>query len=381
MTIAALVDLGVPFAEVQRVISSLPLDGFQLELTRGFAGAIGASHFDVRVDGRQPERSYAQIDALLLGAALPPRTQSLARAIFRRLAEAEAEVHRVDLAHVHFHEVGAVDAIVDIVGAAACFDYLGADVVASPMPLGRGTVECRHGVLPLPAPAALLCLRGVPTYDAGIAAELVTPTGAAIIATVASSFSSWPSFIPEHVGWGKGTRELPDRPNAVRAVLGQPWQAAAGGPATHVVVEANVDDLTGELAGHALSALLGAGALDAWLTPIQMKKGRPGLILSALCPVSAADALGAVLLRETSSLGYRKSPVTRGERPRRIIEVQTPWGSIPIKVSTGPWGSPQIKPEFDICAARAEQHGVPAREVIQIALNRAREQLGVSSRS
>jgi uncharacterized protein (TIGR00299 family) protein len=379
MTIAALVDLGVPFAELERVISSLPLEGLRLKLSRGFAGAIGASHFDVLVEGRQPERSYAQIDALLLAAALPPRTRSLARAIFRHLAEAEAEVHRVDIAQVHFHEVGAVDAIVDIVGAAACFDYLGADVVASPLPIGRGTVECRHGVLPLPAPAALLCLRGVPTYDAGIAAELVTPTGAAIVATVASSFASWPSFIPEHVGWGKGTRELPDRPNALRAVLGQPWQAAAGGPATHVVVEANVDDLTGELAGHALSALLRAGALDAWLTPIQMKKGRPGLILSALCPAHAADELGAVLLRETSSLGYRKSPVTRGERPRRMIEVQTPWGSIPIKVSTGPWGSPQIKPEFDICAARAEQHGVPVREVLQVALNRAREQLGVSS--
>ena len=378
MTIAALVDLGVPFAEVERVIGCLPLEGFRLKLSRAFAGAIGASHFDVQVEGRQPERSYAQIDALLLAAPLPARTQSLARAIFRRLAEAEAEVHRVDIAHVHFHEVGAVDAIVDIVGAAACFDYLGADVVASPLPLGRGSVECRHGVLPLPAPAALLCLRGVPTYDAGIAAELVTPTGAAIVATVAGSFVGWPSFIPEHVGWGKGTRELPDRPNALRAVLGQPWQAATGGPATHVVVEANVDDLTGELAGHALGALLRAGALDAWLTPIQMKKGRPGLILSALCPANAADTLGGVLLRETSSLGYRKSPVTRGERPRRLIEVQTPWGNIPIKVSTGAWGNPQIKPEFDVCAARAEAHGVPVREVIQVALTRAREQLGVA---
>jgi len=376
MTIAALVDLGVPFAEVERVVSCLPLRGFRLELQSGFAGAIGASHFDVHVEAAQPERNYREIDALLRAAPLPPRTQSLARAIFRRLAEAEAEVHRVDLDEVHFHEVGAVDAIVDIVGAAACFDFLGADVVASPLPLGRGTVECRHGRLPLPAPASLLCLRGVPTYDAGIEAELVTPTGAAIIATVASSFASWPSFIPEHVGWGKGTRELPDRPNALRAVLGQPWASPSAAQASHVVVEANVDDLTGELAGHALAALLRAGALDAWLTPIQMKKGRPGLILSALCPINAADQLGAVLLRETSSLGYRKSPVTRGERPRRMIEVQTPWGSIPIKVSTGPWGSPQIKPEFDVCAARAEAHGVPVREVIQGALMLAREQLG-----
>jgi uncharacterized protein (TIGR00299 family) protein len=378
MTIAALVDLGVPFGEVQRVIACLPLDGFELKLQHGFAGAIGASHFDVHVHSPQPERHYTEIDALLAQAPLPPRTQSLARAIFRRLAEAEAEVHRMSIADVHFHEVGAVDAIVDIVGAAACFDFLGADVVASPLPLGRGSVDCRHGRLPLPAPAALLCLRGVPTYDAGIEAELVTPTGAAIVATVASSFTNWPSFIPEYVGWGKGTRELADRPNALRAVLGQPWLGTGATNASHVVVEANVDDLTGELAGHALAALLREGALDAWITPIQMKKGRPGLILSALGPSTAAERLGAVLLRETSSLGYRKSPVSRGERPRRTIEVQTPWGTVPIKVSSGPWGSPQIKPEFDVCARHAEAHGVPVKEVIQVALTNARAHLGVA---
>jgi pyridinium-3,5-bisthiocarboxylic acid mononucleotide nickel chelatase len=377
MTVAALVDLGVPFSEVISAVGCLGLRGFSIEITAGFAGAIGASRFSVSVDGAQPERRYAEIDELLARAPLPPRTQSLARAIFRRLAEAEAEVHRTDVADVHFHEVGAIDAIVDIVGAAACFDFLGAEVVASPLPLGRGTVKCRHGILPLPAPASLLCLRGVPTYDAGIEAELVTPTGAAIIATVAGSFVEWPSFAPEHVGWGMGTQVLPDRPNALRAVLGTPWHAvshAAG--ATHIVVEANIDDLSGELAGHALQALLAAGALDAWLTPIQMKKGRPGLTLSALGPVNAADRLGAILLRETSSLGYRKLPVTRGERPRRIIDVATPYGLIPVKVGTGPWGSPQIKPEFDTCVARAEEHGVAVRDVIQVALVAARQELG-----
>jgi uncharacterized protein (TIGR00299 family) protein len=376
MTVAALVDLGVPFSEVIAAIGSLSLQGFSIEVTRGFAGAIGASRFEVTIDRAQPERSYAQIDALIARAALNPRTQSLARAIFRRLAEAEAEVHRVSIEDVHFHEVGAIDAIVDIVAAAACFDFIGADVIASPLPLGRGSVKCRHGVIPLPAPATLLCLRGAPTYDAGIEAELVTPTGAAIIASVASSFSGWPSFIPEHVGWGMGTQVLPDRPNALRAVLGEPWAAVGrAASATHVVVEANVDDLTGELAGHALSALMKAGALDAWLTPIQMKKGRPGLTLSALCPVSAADQLGAVLLRETSSLGYRKSPVTRGERPRRMLQVSTPYGTIPIKVSTGPWGSAQIKPEFDVCVELARELDVPVRDIVQAALVLARQEL------
>jgi pyridinium-3,5-bisthiocarboxylic acid mononucleotide nickel chelatase len=361
MTVAALVDLGVPFSAVIEAVGSLGLKGFSIEVTPGFAGAIGASRFTVTVDKQQPERHYAQIDELLARASLRPRTQSLARAIFRRLAEAEAEVHRMDVADVHFHEVGAIDAIVDIVGAAACLDFLGADVISSP----------------LPAPASLLCLRGAPTYDAGIEAELVTPTGAAIIATVAGSFSGWPSFVPERVGWGMGTKVLPDRPNALRVVLGQPWQAAHhAAAATHIVVEANLDDLSGELAGHALSALLKAGALDAWLTPIQMKKGRPGVTLSALCPVNSADLLGAILLRETSSLGYRKLPVTRGERPRRMIEVATPYGLIPIKVGTGPWGSPQIKPEFDVCVARAEEHGVAVRDVVQVALVAARQELG-----
>ncbi len=377
MTVAALVDLGVPFAEVVAAIDSLGLRGFSIEIKNGAAGAIGGSYFDVQVRPGQPERSYAQIDALIAGSRLTPRCKALSRAIFRRLAEAEAEVHRVDVRDVHFHEVGAIDAIVDIVAAAACFDFIGADVMASPLPLGRGTVECRHGIIPLPAPASVLCLRGVPTYDAGIEAELVTPTGAAIVATVATDFTGWPSFCPDRVGWGVGTRVLEDRPNALRAVLGEPWEDARGRAtaATHMLVETNVDDLTGELAGHAIAALLSAGALDAWLTPIQMKKGRPGLTLSALCPVGAADRLGALMLRETTSIGYRKLAVSRGERPRRQLDVETPYGTIPVKVATGPWGSPQIKPEFDVCVASAEAHDVPVREVVQVALECARKQL------
>jgi pyridinium-3,5-bisthiocarboxylic acid mononucleotide nickel chelatase len=279
-------------------------------------------------------------------------------------------VHRVPLADVHFHEVGAVDAIVDIVGAAVCFDFLGCEVSASPLPLGRGYVNCRHGVIPLPAPAALLCLRGVPTYDAGIEAELVTPTGAAIVATVAKSFVAWPNIVPERVGWGMGTQVLADRPNVLRAVLGQ-GPTAAEPVATHVVLETNIDDMSGELAGHALSQLLEAGALDAWITPIVMKKGRPAITLAALCTSARAEAIGAVLLRETSTLGYRRSPVSRGERPRRNVDVETPFGTVPVKVSEGPWGPPQLKPEFDICALRAQEHGVPVREVLQAALSAA----------
>jgi len=269
---------------------------------------------------------------------------------------------------VHFHEVGAVDSIVDVIGAAACFCYLGAEVVATPLPMGRGFVECRHGVLPLPAPATLLCLRGVPTRAAGIDAELVTPTGAAIVASVAKRFEDWPAMIVDHVGMGAGSRVLADRPNALRAVLGSALPPAAVEAETHVVLEANVDDLTGELAAHAIEALFRAGAVDAWATPISMKKGRPALTLSALAPRHVEARVVEALLAESTTIGLRRSLVGRVERPRRMIDVETRYGRIPVKVSEGPYGPPQVKPEFDACARAAASAGVPVRVVIAEAL-------------
>jgi hypothetical protein len=221
------------------------------------------------------------------------------------------------------------------------------------------------------------CLRGVPTYAVEIDAELVTPTGAAILATAAARFERWPTFAPERVGFGAGTRELPDRPNLLRVVLGTRPKGAADAPgaaSTHVVIEANVDDLTGELAAHAIEALLAAGALDAWAAPITMKKGRPALTLSALATAERADAVAAALLAESTTLGVRCTPVSRIERPRRSITVTTAFGAISVKVSEGPFGPPQIKPEFDECAAAARTHGVPVREVIAAALTAARAQ-------
>jgi uncharacterized protein (TIGR00299 family) protein len=278
-------------------------------------------------------------------------------------------VHRTPIEDVAFHEVGAVDAIIDVVGAAACAEYLGARVVSTPGPLGRGHVHCAHGTLPLPAPAALLCLRGVPTVDSGLDVELVTPTGAAILATLAEGFvARWPALSPERVGWGVGTRSLNDRPNALRLVLGADVSLPATEEGTFALIEANVDDLTGELAAHAIAALLEAGAVDAWASPVTMKKGRPGLVLSALCKAALGEQVSAALLRETSSIGVRKSLVTRTERPRRVVEVVTEFGAIPLKVSSGPFGPPQVKPEFDVCARAAREHGATVREVIAAAL-------------
>jgi pyridinium-3,5-bisthiocarboxylic acid mononucleotide nickel chelatase len=369
MTIAGLVDLGVPFSVVEESVALLGLSGFRLELKPAWGGAIGGTKFDVVVADAQPDRRYRAIDDLLGASSLAAGVKSLARRIFLRLAEAEAEVHRCTLDSVAFHEVGAVDAIVDIVGAAACFDFLGAEVASSPLPMGRGSVNCQHGVLPLPAPATVACLRGVPTVDAALEAELVTPTGAAIVASVARDYKAWPSFAPERIGWGFGTRVLPDRLNALRVILGVALaQAEPSLGASHVVLEANIDDMTGELAAHALQNLLASGALDAWATPIVMKKGRPALTLSVLAERGAEQRLVEALLRETNSIGVRHTPVSRTERPRRIVQVNTEYGLIPLKVSEGPYGPARVKPEFDACVAAAQVAGVPVGSVIAAAL-------------
>lgn len=394
MCVAALVDLGVPFDVVRGAVDALGLAGVGVALRALPTGAIGASKFDVLLLGEQPERSYAQIRELLERATLNEGTRRIAQAIFARLARAESTVHRVALDDVHFHEVGAADSLADIVGAAACFDHLGdgakVTTLCSALPMGRGHVHCQHGVIPLPAPATLLCLDRLWTEDTVIEAELVTPTGAAILGELALP-SRWPPIRPERVGWGRGTRLLPDRPNALRVVLGTPSagdSAALGGvgaalhptargaartgafgASTHVIVETNLDDTTGEQLGYVIGLLLGSGALDAWATPAVMKKGRPGWTLSALGPRALIDQLAEVVLCETSAIGVRFVGVSRLELERCVVSVTTEWGAVSVKVS-GRFGSPSYhaKPEFDECKRLSVKHSVPVRRVIESAL-------------
>ena len=369
MIVATLVDLGVPGRAIADALAAPP----RRRVPRALRDARARRHrgHGVRCPrrGDQPSRTYATVRAMLEAAALPPGVKERAQRTFRRLAEAEAKVHRSAIDDVHFHEVGAVDAICDVVGSAAALDWLGAALVVSPLPMGRGFVRAAHGRLPLPAPATVECLVGLATYDAGIDFELVTPTGAAIVGAHATASSRWPAMAPERIGWGAGSATLADRPNVLRAVLGAPTAAHAhpGGNATHVVLEANVDDATGELAGTWIEVLHACGAIDAWTTPIVMKKGRPAVTIAALAPVDRADAVVHALLRETTSLGVRRTEVTRTERPRRMIEVETPYGRIPVKIGEGPYGPPQAKPEFEACAAAARAHGVPVREVLRAA--------------
>ena len=374
MIVGALVDLGVPESVVLDAIAKLGLTGFHVHFGGREQSGIVATTFHVHVDAPQPERTFRAVRALILASELPQKVKDRALLVFEKLGRAEAKVHKMPIDDVHFHEVGAVDALCDVVGAAAALEYLGAEIVVSPLPLGRGFVKARHGILPLPAPAALECLQGFPTYDAGIDRELVTPTGAAIVGANASRASRWPDIRIERVGFGSGTQTFPDRPNLLRVVLGPVAEGAQITPSvgTHAILEANLDDATGEIVAHCIDMLLREGALDAWATPTTTKKGRPGLVLACLVQVPLADRLTASLLRESTTIGVRRTDVSRVTRPRRETVVQTPYGPISVKVSEGPFGTPQQKPEFDECVRAAAFHRVPVREVLSAALEAAR---------
>lgn len=366
MIVAALLDLGVPLTAITEGLAGLGVLGYELEQRRVTRSSLVGLHFNVRQTVTQPARDYAEIKALLTAASsLSDGARALAQKAFSVLAHAEAQVHACAVEDVHFHEVGAVDSIIDICAAAIAFDYLDAEVMCSPLPMGRGSTRSQHGVIPLPAPATVLCLRGIPTYDAGLAAELVTPTGACLVASVAYKFGGWPAFSPERVGLGAGTKEWPDRPNLLRVILGRHDSGLQAGRShgLHVVIETNVDDMTPEVAAYALDRALAAGALDAWTTAIGMKKGRSASKLSVLCRREDLDALARLLLTETSSIGLRHYPVDRIERPRRMVQVETPYGPIQVKVASGDGLDEQVAPEYETCRKAAEVHQVSIRSV------------------
>ena len=378
MLVAALLDLGVPEAALAEGLAGLGLRGYTLAHGRVLRSSLSGRHFDVQVQDAQPARDYRAIVSLLTAAeSLSEGARKLALKAFQILARAEAQVHACPVDAVHFHEVGAVDSIVDITAAAIAFDYLQAQVVCSPLPLGRGSIRSAHGIIPLPAPATVLCLSGVPTYDAGLAAELVTPTGACLVVAVAQSFGGWPSFRPERVGLGAGTKEWPDRPNLLRAVLGNPSPVSSSEHSfeatrisgQHVVLEANVDDMTPEVAAYALQRALERGALDAWTTPIGMKKGRSAQTLSVICRTEDLDTMAKLLFAETTTLGLRHYAVDRIERLRRVERVETPYGSIEVKIAMGHGLDEQAAPEYEACKKAAEAFGVPIRNVYAAALS------------
>ena len=303
---------------------------------------------------------------MLIAAPLGEGTRRRALEIFDRIARVEAKLHGTTVEEVAFHEVGAIDSIVDIVGAAAALDWLSPSRVTSrAVALGHGSVRTAHGLLPIPAPATLELLLGASVEDGGVPFELTTPTGAAIIAATVEEFGALPSMQVAGVGWGAGDRELADRPNLLRVIAGTP-DAAAGDRC--FVLEANVDDATPELLGPLIAVLLSAGARDAWIAPVLMKKGRPAHLISALVDEARRGEVETALLRGSTTIGVRRHEVTRTVLARRMVEVETPFGAVPVKVADGPGGDENVAPEMDACLRLAKQHGVPQKRVYAEAL-------------
>ena len=367
MFLAAGVDLGVSPEAISHALSGLKVPGWKLAVSRAVRHAISGTHLDVVLDEREahPHRAYADIRQLIEAAdTLSPRAKERALAVFRAIGEAEAKVHGVSIDAIHFHEVGAVDSIVDICGAAVVLDLLGdPEVYAAPPPLGSGTIRVAHGNMPIPVPATLELLKDVPVRFEGVG-ELTTPTGAALLKVLARIGQPPPDFIVERIGYGVGTKDFRDRPNVLRASTGRAESRSEG----LWVLEANLDDSTPQLLGYLVEHVLGEGALDAWVAPVTMKKARPGHLLGVLVEGGAKEKMEDLLLRESTTLGVRSYRVERKALERDWVEVETPWGRVRVKRGLRQGVVLNAHPEFEDCRKVAESAGVPLKQVMAAAL-------------
>ncbi len=374
MIAGAMLDAGADFEQLQAALASLPLDGYRLAARRKLVSGISALKFEVEVGAAQPERHLSDIREILRrAAALEDRVKDRALAIFGMLAEAEAKIHRTTAEAVHFHEVGAVDSIIDVVAAAWGFERLGlGEMIVSPLPAGSGLVRSQHGIIPLPAPATAELLTGFPMRMGDGACEMVTPTGAAIVRALAVPAPPAMGFRIERVGYGAGTRDLADRPNLLRLMVGERTQAYE----TDELVEvgANIDDLSPQIYDHVVERLFEAGARDVTLTPTIMKKGRPAVTISVLAEPAARERIAAVLFAETSTIGLRYHTVARLKLAREVREVDTRWGRVRVKISHG-GEAVTVSPEYDDCKRLAREHQVALRVVLEQAQAAARRQI------
>jgi uncharacterized protein (TIGR00299 family) protein len=363
MTLAALLDAGVDAGAVRAAVDSLGLP-VRLGVEKVRKGGFAATYVRVEAPQEHEHRHLPDVEAILARGSLTARQRDLALRIFRNLAEAEAEVHGIAVDKVHFHEVGALDSIADIAGVAVALDLLGAVRVTSrPVPVGSGMVKCAHGMMPVPAPATANLLRGAPLAATTIKGELTTPTGAAILATVVQEWVDSPAMTVERIGVGAGTRDLLEQPNVLRLFVGEAAAPANPEETDQVwMLETNLDDVPGEVVGYCFEALLAAGALDVFTTPIQMKKNRPGVRLSVLAPEALVPAVEAILFRETGTLGVRRHAFQRSKMRREAVTLATPWGPVRGKRA---WrdGVEVVSPEYDDCARLAREHAVPLRKV------------------
>jgi pyridinium-3,5-bisthiocarboxylic acid mononucleotide nickel chelatase len=375
MVLGALIDLGLQLDELNEALSTLDLEEFKIEAREVQSYGLRATKVDVIVPESVIVRTFANIRDLIVSSGLPETVKTMSLEIFMRLALAESVVHSKPVDQVHFHEVGAVDSIVDIVGSAFGIDALGiTEVFSSPLPLGHGMIKTAHGSLPVPAPAVLEILEDTPTYGRGIPTEIVTPTGAAVIKTLASSFGNAPLMRLEKTGYGAGTKDL-GVANLLRVITGEALDYPSEAEELAIIVSTNIDDMNPEFYDYVMERLFTAGAHDVWLTPIQMKKTRPGTVVNVLCAPKDATAIKRILIEETSTFGLRTSMVMKKVIEREVIEVETPWGKVRVKVGRESNHITSVSPEFSDCARIAGEQSVPIKEVFRTAQSLAQEQL------
>ncbi len=412
MLLGAMLDCGLDFELLRTELRRLGVEGYELSLTRVDRSGISASKFDVHLTGQphshEPEhhqndehpqehhhnhehphehhhnhehphshghehhehRSLSEIKRIIASSNLSEQVKQRAQAIFQRIGEAESKIHNIPIETVHFHEVGAIDSIVDIVGACVALDALKVErIISSPLHVGSGTFTCAHGTYPAPGPATAELLKGVPIYSKEIEGELVTPTGAAIISTLAGSYGRLPMMRVERIGYGAGTRNYPKFPNVLRAIIGELEEDADRTPKTVTIIEANIDDLSPQIYGYLMEQVLAAGALDIFYTPVQMKKNRPGVLLTLLCAPEDREKMCEIIFRETTTLGVRFHDEQREILRREHVAVETPFGSIRVKVARAQDGRVvNYSPEFEDCRAAAERCQVGLRQVQEAAI-------------
>ena len=370
MVLGALVDAGADLPTIEVELRKLGLEGWTISAEKVKRGAIFATHVKVETSEEHHHRGLSIILGRIDKAGLAPRAADRARRIFTRLAEAEAKVHNMPVEEVHFHEVGAVDSIVDIVGAAIGFELLGIDEFAcSALDVGAGQVKTAHGLLPVPAPATAELLRGAPMYTSGIARELVTPTGAAIATTLSTRYAQIPEMTLQAVGYGAGSANLTEKANVLRILIGENATSEAGEhwDAPVSVIETNLDDMSPQIYGYFVERALAAGALDVFSTAVQMKKNRPGVLLTILCDAAHTARLIDLVFRETTTIGVRTYDVRRKVLDRELVPVATPFGEVRMKISRMNGSVLNATPEYEDCQRLAAEKGIPLKQVIAAA--------------
>ncbi|HET8966597.1 MAG TPA: nickel pincer cofactor biosynthesis protein LarC [Candidatus Acidoferrum sp.] len=370
MTLGALVDAGCDLELLRSGLAGLQVPGWTISAEKVWKNGMAATFVRVVTEDQSKHRGLAAILDILGKSTLSERVRSNASAIFSTMGEAEAAVHNVPIEKIHFHEVGAVDAIVDVVGACIGFEALGIEKFAcSPLNVGGGTAKMAHGVLPVPAPATAKLLEGKPTYSNGVQKELVTPTGAAIVATLCDSFGPQPAMSVSAIGYGAGSTDLEGQPNVMRIMVGEAADKIAAGFDEEIsVIEANLDDMNPQIYGYFFEKALSTGALDVYTTPVQMKKNRPGTLLTLLCRPEDTNTLLSLVFAETTTLGARTYRVQRRALPRETVNVHTQYGDVHVKMSRVNGSVRHVAPEYEDCRKLASEKGVPLQQVINEAL-------------